>query len=242
MFPFNLRSPKNKEAIFIVDSARNSGQEAETSLRMRGEALHVSEEIPLLKAKRLVVLVPDRDLDDISLSREVWSLASQGPRHVLYMTIIQDPARESQARRRLITLAAITRDDQTRVETQVRIEPTYIHAIKDTCREGDMLVCLAGYKVPRKLGWPQALEIALINSLRMPIIVLTGIYQEPEEESDGRFKGVFFWGGILAILALFAGFEVAITNTANNWAGQLLLIFTLLVETVIILIWTAHAG
>jgi len=97
MFPFSLRSKKNKEPIFIVDSAVPEVQESVTSERIRGAAFHVSEEIPLLKIKRLVVLVPDRDLDDVTLSREAWSLASQGPRRILYMTIIQDPDRESRA-------------------------------------------------------------------------------------------------------------------------------------------------
>jgi hypothetical protein len=243
MFPFNLRSQKNKEPIFILDSTGVQNQESETNQRIRGGLLPVSEEIPLLKVKRLVVLVPDRDLDDVTLSREVWALASQGSHHVLFMTVIQDAERESRARRRLITLAAITRDDQTRVETQVCIEPTTIHAAKAACRAGDMLVCLAGHTVPRRLRKHLPLEIALVDSLHMPVILLTGIYQELEEKSNrGPLQAVLFWGVTLAILALFTWFEMAITNADGNWTGQLLLIFTFLVETGVTLLWMANAG
>ena len=242
MFPFSLRSKKNKEPIFIVDSAGTPGQESGTSQRIRGAALHVSEEIPLLKIKRLVVLVPDRDLDDVTLSREVWSLASQGSHRILYMAVIHDPDRESRARRRLITLAAITRDDQTRVESQVCFEPSYIKAVKNARQEGDMLVCLAGHKVSSGVRKRIPLEIALVSSLRMPVILLTGIYQEPEEKSDDWLHTALYWSVTLVILSLFTWFEMAITQAANNWVGQLLLILTILVEAGTIVVWTANAG
>lgn len=242
MFPFSLRSKKNKETIFIVDSAGILSQESETSQRTRGTALHVSEEIPLLKIKRLVVLVPDHDLDDVTLSREVWSLASQGSHQILYMTVIQDPDRESRARRRLITLAAITRDNQTRVETQVCFEPSYIKAVKNARQEGDMLVCLAGHKVSSGFRKCAPFEIALVDSLRLPVILLTGIYQEPEEKTNDWLQTALYWSVTLVILALFTGFEMAITQAASNWVGQLLLILTILIEAGTVVVWTANAG
>jgi len=250
MLPFSLRSKKNKEPIFIVDSAETlaalPGQESETRPMTRGAPLHVSDEIPLLKIKRLVVLVPDQDLDDVTLSREVWSLASQGSHQILYMTVIQDPDRESRARRRLITLAAITRDAQTRVEAQVCFESSYIKAVKNARQEGDMLVCMAGNKVSNglafRLGKRVPLEIALVDSLRMPVILLTGIYQEQEEKSNDWLRTALYWSVTLAILALFTWFEMAITQAASNWVGQLLLILTILIEAWAVVVWTATAG
>jgi hypothetical protein len=242
MFPFNLLSKKTKESIFIVDSAGAPGQESETSQKIRGTALPVSEEIPLLKARRLVVLVPDRDLDDVMLSREAWSLASQGSHHILYMTVIQDPDHESQARRRLITLAAITRDDQTQVETRVCLEPATTRAVRDIHQDGDMLVCLAGHKAANGHWKHLPIETALVKSLHMPVILLTGIYQETELMGSSWRRSALYWSVTLVILALFTRFEMAITDASNNWVGQLLLIFTVLVETGVIIIWTANAG
>ncbi len=246
MFPFSLRSKKNKESIFIVDSTETlpalPGQLSETRPGARGVPLHVSDEIPLLKTRRLVVLVPDRDLDDVTLSREAWSLASQGSHEILYLTVIQDPERESRARRRLITLAAITRDAQTRVEAQVCFEPSYIKAVKNACQDGDMLVCLAGHKVSNGFRKRLPLEIALVDSLHMPVILLTGIYQEPEEKTRDGLRAALYWSVTLAILALFTWFEMAITQAASNWVGQLLLIVMILLEALTVVVWTANAG
>jgi len=246
MFPFSLRSKKNKEAIFVVDSAETlsdlPGNGSEAELNTRRAPLRVSDEIPLLKIKRLVVLVPDRDLDDVTLSREAWSLASQGSHQILYLTVIQDPDRESRARRRLITLAAITRDAQTRVEARVCFEPFYIKAAKNIHQEGDMLVCLAGHKVSSGFRKRLPLEMALVDSLHMPVILLTGIYQEPEEKTNHWILTARYWGVTLAILALFAWFEMSITQAAGNWVGQLLLMVTILIEAWTVVVWTANAG
>src|SRR5689334_2075533 len=73
---------------------------------------------PLPSAQRLVVLVPNVEVDEVELAYRIWSLASPRRLEVLFLSLVGEAREEAQARRRLARLAAITRDQGTRIETQ----------------------------------------------------------------------------------------------------------------------------
>ena len=83
-------------------------------------------------ASRLLVLVPDLDLDEVDLARRVWSLAEPRSLPVLYLGMSAEPFRESLVRRRLATLAAITRDDRIQVNTRYLPVHKWLEAIHAT--------------------------------------------------------------------------------------------------------------
>src|SRR5215469_11747023 len=72
-------------------------------------ALLMPDGASLAAPRRMVVLVPDVDLDEAVLARRVWSLAAGGRLAVLYVGLAASTTEEPQARRRLATLAALTR-------------------------------------------------------------------------------------------------------------------------------------
>src|SRR5512133_920082 len=58
--------------------------------------------------KRLVVLVPDQDVDEAEFARKVWALTSGKQVAVLFLTQVANWRYEAQARRRLVTLSALS--------------------------------------------------------------------------------------------------------------------------------------
>ena len=65
---------------------------------------------------RLVVIVPDQDLDVVSFSRTIHVLASPGVTDVLLMTVVHNFDSEMASRRRLATIGTLVRDFGYEVE------------------------------------------------------------------------------------------------------------------------------
>jgi len=119
---------------------------------------------------------------------------------------------------------------------------TWVKGVKEIWQEGDMLVSLSGQTIKQGLRKRAPLENVLVSSLKVEIVLLKGIFQETTAQNERKMHPTLYWLGILTIIGLFARFEVAITQVANNWVGQLLFIFILLVEIIAVLAWTASAG
>jgi hypothetical protein len=90
--------------------------------------------------QRLVVLAPQLDGGEAELAQRVWQLGSSGLHRVLYLALAENIREESSARRRLATLAALTRETQTQVETALSFEHDWLAAVNSVWHAGDLIV------------------------------------------------------------------------------------------------------
>lgn len=203
----------------------------------RAGALLIPGDQPLPPARRLVVLVPDTDVDESELATRIWSLASPRGLAVLYLGMIRDVRAESLTRRRLITLAAITRDDWAHVETRLELEGNWIQIVRRIWEPGDLIIChaeqaLSGWSLNRK-----SLAQSLVAALNTPVYVLSGFYAGLPTEQPRWLARLLAWLPPLVILVIFFMLQVRITRGTTGWVQTALLCLSVIVEFGLIGAW-----
>lgn len=210
----------------------------------RGEAQsQPSPVMPLLipaggilpEAHRLVVLIPDGDVDEAGLARRIWTLASPRQLQVLYLGICHTLAREPMARRRLATLAALTRDDGVATRTQVVMEDDWLLALRPRMAAGDLIVCHSeqtrGFREPAR-----SLAETLNRALQAPVYVLEGFL--PTSPPDAAWHApLVFWAGAAVIVAGAFWLQVSIAGLGRNGGETVLMMLSVAGEFSLIALW-----
>ena len=188
----------------------------------------IAEDEPLSMARRLVVLAPDVNGAEAELARRVWLLASPGALDVLYLSLAGDAEQELQARRQLATLASLTRDRRTQVDTAVRLGRDWPRAIRSVHGSGDLILCTPACQVD---------DQALAATLRAPVVVLSGPNAAPPADyRPGRRR---FLGTVLAV-AIVTGFtllQLRIAQLPQDWAYYALMSLSVLAEAGVVWLW-----
>jgi len=200
-------------------------------------------ELPPL-AHRLVVLVPDAEVDEARLARTIWTLAAPHGLPVLFLGLGSNPATEFSARRRLTLLAAMTRDNHVPVETRFKFDADWLPAVREVWRADDLIVChaeqtLSGWSLGRQpLGW------SLVSKLRGAVYILNGFYSPlalPPPNGNRRYA----WLSLPLTTALvFFGIQVWVDQRTQGlgWINTGLLISLVLIEFGLIWLWNSHWG
>jgi hypothetical protein len=143
---------------------------------LTSKAVLIAADKPLPPAQRLVVLVPNMEVDEAEFAYRIWSLASARRLDVLFLSRVEEAREEALARQRLARLAAITRDQRTQIETQIEFNCNWFQAVENIRRRGDVVVCHGEQRFSR-WGWGrQVLAQALVARLNLSTYVLSGFY------------------------------------------------------------------
>jgi len=201
-----------------------------------GMSLLRPEGVSLLPPRRLVVLVPDLDLDDAALARRIWNLAAPNKLGVLYLGLALSPSEEPHARRQLATIAALTRDDWVKTSTLLARETDWLAALRPVLRPDDLIVChleqmMHGWRGSRPLGaW-------LCQTLQAPVQLLEGFYAGDPAQPAHPTARLLFWAGALAILASAFWLQVQITGMPKTWLESALMGLSVVAECGLIGLW-----
>jgi hypothetical protein len=213
----------------------------ETHNELAGQPAARTERLSASRAplRRLVVLVPEGALDEAALARQVWALAAASARVVLYLGLSHGAGDEPLVRRRLASLAALTRDDQLIVRTRLATEPNWLAAARAVQLPGDEWACAAGQAAPR---WGpfgrQPLSAALAARLGGQVHDLAGVAAEPRAGQAGR-AWLSFWAGAAALVAFFFWLEVRLSHLPDN-PGRMALVLLVVVAEFAVLGWWAR--
>jgi hypothetical protein len=186
-------------------------------------------------ARRLVVLVPAGLKDDTALAQHIWSLAQPRGLPVLFVGHVQRVEDESALRRRLIFLAAVTRDNHA-VSAQYRlaVQADWLALLRSLCQPGDLVICHAEQRALR-----QPLSQVLANRLGTPLYMLSGNC-EPETGDLARLgRQMLFWAGALAVVAGFFWLQVNLQQQSQGWIQSLVLILSVLTEFGVLAAWNS---
>jgi hypothetical protein len=196
----------------------------------------------LLTVKRLVVVVPNEDVDEAQLSRQIWNLAANYRLDVLLITIVANTDESMSARRRLTTIAAMTRASHFKVEKQVVFSHRWDRALRSFWQQSDMILCPAEKAIKNIFGKTTLLSQALSDHLQAPVYTFCGLYKPSTRQLPSWLRQLPFWLGFLIIVSIFFYFEANVDQSVHGWVGQTLLVMVMLIEIGFIYAWTLIVG
>lgn len=188
-------------------------------------------------AQRLVVLVPAGLSDETALAHHIWTLAQPHGLPVLFVGCAPRVEDEPALRRRLILLAALTRDtDSVHTDYRLSIGTDWITPLRALGRPGDLVVCHAEQSAPW-LALGQPLDRVLAGTLGSPVYRLSG-YCQPEGSEAGRLaRQVVFWIGAIAVVTAFFWLQVNVQRLTRDWMQTAVFGLTVLVEFALLAAW-----
>ena len=132
-------------------------------------------------------------------------------------------------RRRLTTLAALMRRRLRPVETTVVCQSTWIRAVRQVRRPGDVVVCPAEESPASRKG-RRTLADKVVADLEMPAYLLDGFRPDLDARLPFRLARILAWAAPLSLLALFGGVQIQIVVQTQGWLQTLLLVTTVGLE------------
>jgi hypothetical protein len=201
----------------------------------------VSAERPGPRAKRLIVLVAQAEVDEARLARRVWQMAVPGRSEVLYVALVRGVDDELRTRRCLVTLTSITRDDRIHVATRVVFQSQWLTALRPLVQPGDVIVCAAEQTVKRLGRSVQPLSDQLAATLAAPVQVLEGVCMKPSPPRRRRWWPVIREAVPFTIAAGFLEFQMwTTTQLVRGAAGNAVLALSVVVEFSLIWLWVSR--
>lgn len=186
-----------------------------------------SDALPL--AQRLVVLIPEVVCTDTELARRIWLLASPRGLPVLYLGLVDDDRLEMEAKRHLATLASLTQDRRTRVDSLVLFERNGLRALQQTLRPGDLMICTAT---------PPDDATALASTVGAPVYRISGPSLHPPGDPPRRSRQILLDASAVLIIVGFFVLQLHITQLSRDWAYYLLMSLSVIAEGGSIWLWS----
>jgi hypothetical protein len=143
--------------------------------------------IKLPSANRLVVLLPEYPVDLSFLGRLIRDLANHRVSNVLLLSVVKEPFAGVHMANVLGYLYAMTHDPFLHVETSVQADTTWMRAIHNACRPGDLFLCLSDHKVPWHIFWHKPIAELITDQLGAPVYVVTvqnGLHTRAQASSE----------------------------------------------------------
>src|SRR5262245_5359314 len=119
-------------------------------------------------AQRLIVLVPDLEVDFMPAMRRIQALANAQQAHVLLYSLCRNSRQEPSVRRRLITMSAMLQNNHLLADVEVEVGTNWMTAVDRLYQAGDMVVCFA----EQRTGLLQRpLSQILQSNLKLPVYI-----------------------------------------------------------------------
>jgi len=180
-------------------------------------------------ARRLVVLVPAEEIAVSHLARRVWQLAACSRLRVLYLALSPKDQWVGSQHRRLAELAALTNDKSVQARGKVSEKMDWRQAVENVLEPGDLLVCLAGHQINKRINRSVGLGGLLADALHLPIYLL-GDVPLAEKRSNPRIKEILGWIISIALMAGFFVLQLNIQRTVLKPLATLFLCLSIVLE------------
>ncbi len=184
-------------------------------------------------AHRLIVLVPDGDLDYAAATRRVWKLADDSGADILFISLYTDISRESSLRRQLVMMTAMIQDGNVEAEAKVEFGNNWVDIVKFNRQPGDMVVCFAEQRAGLLY---RPLNQILRSNLNISIYILYDLYPQSPSLSPKLFL-VTLWIGFMTIIGGSFLLQIRIITFSSDWGQSTLLIFSIIAELWLIWVW-----
>ena len=205
----------------------------DTKLQNRSSSISLVSHLDLEPAQRLIVLVPDADLDYAAATRRVWQLADNLDMNIQFIGLCKDEIQESSLRRQLVIMTAMVQDGQVSAEAKVEFGNNWVKVVKSNQRAGDVIVCFAEQRAGL---FYRPLSQILRSNLDLPVYILSGLYPQSPSRLN-LLTQILMWAGLISILAVSFILQIRIIALPQDWIQTTLLIFSIMVELWLIWVW-----
>jgi len=185
--------------------------------------------------RRLIVLVPNEDMDEAQIARKIWEMAFDPKAAVLLLCLCTNDSEEYQIQRRLITLAALIQHPRISVETHIAYGRNWLRGLKAVLNDGDVIVC----HEEQFVGWRQQPLVDVLGGMNVPVWTLSGILPIRLRTQLHWPVSAVFWLGAVAILALFFYFQMQVNTLQDELTKNVFLILSILVELASLYQWNS---
>ena len=189
----------------------------------------------LQPVRRLIVLVPESEVDSALAARKIWELANALESRVEFLGLSKDAEHEPSVRRQVVTLSAMVGDENIPVESKIEIGNDWLNAVKSEWHEGDVIVCYAEH---RSGLTRRPLSQILESNLNATVYVLGGFHQEVHMRASWIFN-TLAWAGSIAIILGFFWLQSKLGQFSTDWAYSTLLYISLIAEAGSIWAWNS---
>jgi hypothetical protein len=204
----------------------------DTPLQNNSRLISPDSYTDLAPVRRLIVLVPDADLDYAAATRRVWNLAGEMESHILFIGLCKDTAEEPGLRRQLITMTAMVQGGKVSAEAYIETGTNWVTIVKRNYQQGDLVVCFA----EQRAGLMQKpLSQILQASLKIPVYILSGIFWK-KPGLNWRSQ-VTLWVGHIGIVLAFSLLQFRIVQLPKDGFQSVLLLLSILPEFWLIWVW-----
>lgn len=205
----------------------------DTNFQNSSSKVSLSYDSVVTTARRLVVLVPNADLDYAIATRRVWELAIELRAHILFVGLCKDTTEESSLRRQLVTMAAMVQDGNASAEVKVKVGNNWVEVVKSDRQIGDVIVCFAEQRAGLFF---RPLSQILQSNLNMPVYILSGLYP-PDPSRIDILSILRLWIGLLGIVAGSFLLQIRIIALPRDWSQTTLLLLSVTAELWLIWVW-----
>jgi hypothetical protein len=170
------------------------------------------------KHSKLIVLVPENEIDEVRFAKKVRSLAEYYGLDILFIGNSATYETESTNRRRLITLAGISNNGILKTDYISNFQNSWLKIIKQTYQTGDYLLCMKEINISQGLQKQHQLWKILSSKYGSNVIAIKG-FMIPEKTRPllETFEPLFYWAGIIAIFSLSFYLEANLGNHTFGW-------------------------
>ncbi len=179
--------------------------------------------------QRFIVIVPGVGMDYYALANKLWSLASPDRREILLVGVYDHRGDEFQARRNLTSLAAATRDQSVKVQSQIVESQGLMAALRGLQQAEDILLCPEKMSLPGLVSRSSLLK-ALSGAGKIPLYALDLAITEDRAWLDYlRMEYALTCLALLSVIAM-VGLLLWLHQVSSGGIRALLEFITILVE------------
>jgi hypothetical protein len=186
-------------------------------------------------AGRLVVMVPNGNIDENEFAHRIWKLASIASLPIHFLAFSVDRDSSAYWHSRLATIAAVTSFGQVKTSTGIIAGNGWLRSLRRMLRPGDLLVCLNEHQVPYRIFGQRVLGEYLSTSLDVPVYLMNDLDVDASSFWLSRLKGAFSWFASFAIILVFALIQIWIDQTTADPTSTILLCLSVIIEFLLIL-------
>ena len=191
---------------------------------------------PVPQFRRLVVLVPDADIDEIRAARCLRRMMNSNKEGIFLLSILRGNESDPQVQRRLANLAAILRDPVYKVTARTLARQNWSSQLRQNLLPHDLLVCFPGDRIAMGRFTSRSVDQVVRRELQIPVVLLTGLEIVHDKEPQW-IRHTLGWAISLAIILVFLHLDIAVIKNTPGYISTFLLVFVTVLEAGVIWDW-----
>jgi hypothetical protein len=198
-----------------------------------------SSVIDVETTQRVIVLVPDAEIDLAYAAKKIWEIAASVKGSIRLVGLCADSHREPGLYRQLVTLSALMENGKIPVHSSIEFGSNWQTVLRTEWRQGDIIVCFSGVSV----GFSRKpLSQILESTTQSTVHVIDGLAPQAHSSPSERVSNTFAWiGSIVIVIGLF-WLQTIITHLPSAWERTLLLSISVFAGFGMIWIWNSLFG